>query len=324
MRTWKVLLIVGVVAALAGLALASDEGSSNRGRVQILHMDEHGDRQERSWVFGGDRGFLGVNLGRDEDGRGARIVTVLEDSAAEEAGLRDGDVITGLNGEEIGDSRDLIHSMHGLEAGDEVELEILRDGRVETLRVELGEHPRSFAFGDEEGGDFEFSFDMGDLDEHLAELHERLQDLDFGDLGGSFVMDLDHFGGPGLMHFGHGRPRLGVQVIQPTAELRQYLGGSEDLGILVGKVIEGTAAEKAGVMVGDLIVAVDDDEITNAGDLTRALQRRAGKDIVLEVVRDGRTVRLDATLAADEDDEFRGPAQRMRQPLKQTTPSQKA
>ncbi len=326
MRTWKVLLIVGVVAALAGLVLASDEGSSSRGRVQILHMDEHGDRHERSWVFGEDRGFLGVNLGRDEDGRGARIVNVLGDSAAEAAGLRDGDIITGLNGEEIGNPRDLTHSMRGPEAGDEVELEILRDGRAETLMVELGEHPRSFsfAFGDEEGGDFEFSFDMSELDEHLADLHERLRDLDFGDFGGSFVMDLDHFGGPGLLHFGHGRPRLGVQVIQPTAELRRHLGGSEDLGILVGKVFEGTAAEEAGVLVGDLIVAVDDDEIANAGDLTRALQRRAGKDFTLEVVRDGRTVMLDATLAADEDDEFRGPAQRMRQPLKQTSPAQKA
>lgn len=326
MRTWKVLLIVGVVAALAGLVLASDEGSSSRGRVQILHMDEHGDRHERSWVFGGDRGFLGVNLGRDEDGRGARIETVLDDSAAEEAGLRDGDVITGLDGKQIRDPGDLIRSMRGLEAGDEVELEILRDGRSETFVLELGEHPRSFAFAfsDDEGGPFEFSFDMGNLDEHLAKLHERLQDLDFGDLGGSFVMDLDHFGGPNLLHFGHGRPRLGVQVIQPTAELRQHLGGSEDLGILVGKVFEGTAAEKAGVMVGDLIVAVGDDEIANAGDLTRALQRRAGKDIVLEVVRDGRTVMLDATLAADEDDEFRGPAQRMRQPFKQINSSQKA
>ncbi len=76
-------LVVGVVVALAGLVLASDEGSSNRGRVQILHMDEHGDRHERSWMFGEDRGFLGVNLGRDEDGRGARIETVVEDSAAE-------------------------------------------------------------------------------------------------------------------------------------------------------------------------------------------------------------------------------------------------
>ena len=159
---------------------------------------------------------------------------------------------------------------------------------------------------------------------HLAGLHERRPVLASGALGGSFVMNLDPLGGPNLLHFGHGRPRLGVQVIQPTAELRQHLGGSEDLGILVGKVFEGTAAEKAGVMVGDLIVAVGDDEIANAGDLTRALQRRAGKDIVLEVVRDGRTVMLDATLAADEDDEFRGPAQRMRQPLKQISPAQRA
>jgi S1-C subfamily serine protease len=327
MRTWKALLIVGVVAALAGLTLAHDEDSSSRSRVQILHMDQDGDHHQRSWVFDEDRGFLGVHLGRDENGRGARITTVLEDSAAEEAGLRDGDVITGLNGEEIRNPGDLTRAMRGLEPGDEVELEILRDGRGENLAVELGEHPRSFsfAFGDEEDGPFGFSFDMDDLDGHLADLHERLQDLDFGDFGGSFVMDLDDFGGSNMMHFGHGRPRLGVQVIQPTAELRQHLGSTEDLGILVGKVLPGTVAEEAGVQVGDLIVAVDDDEIADAGDLTRALERRAGRDITLELVRDGRTVRLDATLAADEDedDTFRGPAQRMRQPLKQTSPAQK-
>jgi len=333
MRIWKVMLIVGVVAALAGLALAQDEGSSTRGRVQILHMDDHGDRHQRSWVFDGDRGFLGVNLEQDEDGRGARIVTVMEDSAAEAAGLRDGDIITGLNGESIGDPHDLIRAMHGMEAGDDVELEVLRNGNGETFTVELGEHPRSFsfAFGDDEDGTFDFSFDMGNLDEHLAELHERLQDMEFGDLGdldGAFVMKMDSFGGPNMMRFGHGRPRLGVQVIQPTAELRQHLGSSDDLGILVGKVLPETVAEEAGVMVGDLIVAVDDDEITNAGDLTRALQSRAGKDITLEIVRDGRTVTLEATLAADDDEgedhHFRAPVQRMHQPLHQATPAQKA
>lgn len=326
MRTWKVLLVVGVVAALAGLALAHDEGSSNRGRVQIIQMDEHGDKHERSWSFGGDRGFLGVHLGRDEDGRGARIMTVLEDSAAEEAGLLDGDVITGLNGETIGGPQDLTRAMRGLEPGDEVELEFLRDGHGETMTVELGGHPRffSFAFGDEEDGPFEFSLDMGDLDERLADLHQRLQDMHLGDLGGSFVMDLHNFGGPGLLHFGHNRPQLGVQVIQPTAELRQHLGSSENLGILVGKVLPGTVAEAAGVQVGDLIVAVNDDEITNARDLTRALQRRSGQDITLEVVRDGRTVMLDATLAADEDRDSRGPIQPMRRQLDQATPSQRA
>lgn len=325
MRTWKALLIVGVVAALAGLALAHEEGSSSRGRVQILHMDEDGDRHERSWVFGGDQGFLGVQLGRDEDDGGARVVSVLEDTAAEDAGLRDGDIITGLNGEEIRNSRSLTRALRGLEPGDAVELEILRDGRDQALTVELGEHPRmfSFGFGDREDGPFEFSFDMGDLDEHLADLHERLQDMDFGD---SFVMDLDDFDGPGLLRFAHGRPQLGVQVIQPTAELRRHMGSSEDLGILVGKVLPGTAAEEAGVAVGDLIVAVDDDEIANAGDLTRALRRRAGEDITLEVVRDGRTVMLEATLEQDEPEapHFRGPAQPMRQPLHPTNPAQKA
>jgi membrane-associated protease RseP (regulator of RpoE activity) len=249
-------------------------------------------------------------------------VTVLEDSPAEEAGLRDDDVIIGLDGDEIRDHRDLSRGLNGLEAGDEVELEILRDGRSEMLTVELGEHPNffAFAFGDDEDTPFHFSFDMDDLDDRLAELHERLEDMDFG---GSFSMDFD---GPGrrFLRFGSSKPRLGVQVIQPTPELREHLGSSEDLGVIVGKVLSGMPAENAGVLVGDLIVAVDDQEISDADDLVRALERSAGGEITVEVIRDGRTVMLEAVLAEEDDDEFRGPARRMRQPLKPRIPSEKA
>jgi predicted metalloprotease with PDZ domain len=324
MRNWKMFLVLALAAAVVGLTMAHEENSSSRGRVHVMSVDENGEGHQRSWVFDEDRGFLGVRLESDDNRRGARIVHVLEDTAAERAGLQDGDVITAVDGDEVRSPRDLTRSLRGLEPGDEVDLEVERDGRTEKLTVELGEHPThfSFAFGSDEDHAPFFHFDMDELDGHLADLHERLQDMDFGN---GFAFEMDDEDGPSVFRFRHGKPRLGVQVMQLTAELREHMGAPEDLGILVGKVLPGTAAEEAGVQVGDLIIAVDDDEIRNAGDLTRALARRAGGEIVLEVVRDGRTVTLDAYLDEDEDDSFRGPARRMRlAPTAPKVPAQKA
>jgi S1-C subfamily serine protease len=126
---------------------------------------------------------------------------------------------------------------------------------------------------------------------------------------------------------GHGRPRLGVQVIQPTEELRSHLGGPEDAGILVGKVLEDTPADEAGLLVGDLIVAVDDREIRDTGDLLSALERAGGGEIILEVVRDGRTLILDVLLPEEEDryePRHRRGTRPMRQPARQATPAERA
>ena len=96
---------------------------------------------------------LGVDVGV-----GALVSEVVEDSPADEAGLTagdrliefqgqtdiaiDGDVIVAVNGERLTATADLSDVVSLLEPGDEVELEVLRDGERRTVEVELGERPR--------------------------------------------------------------------------------------------------------------------------------------------------------------------------------------
>ncbi len=72
---------------------------------------------------------------------GAVIGGVVAGSPADEAGLQQFDVITAINGEPIRTESDLPAGIDALSPGDEVELEVLRNGETMTLRVTLGESP---------------------------------------------------------------------------------------------------------------------------------------------------------------------------------------
>jgi serine protease Do len=93
------------------------------------------------------RGYLGVQIqpvSQDiADGLGLKAVKgALIDEAqpgtpAAEAGLKSGDVITKLNGQEIKDPADLTRHVGSLKPGEKVELSFLRDGTEKTVSVTL-------------------------------------------------------------------------------------------------------------------------------------------------------------------------------------------
>jgi putative serine protease PepD len=86
--------------------------------------------------------YLGVELGDAEDG-GAQIGAVRSGSPADDAGLRAGDVVVKADGEDVEDGDDLRRAVAEREPGDELELEVRRDGDTETLTVTLGTRPTS-------------------------------------------------------------------------------------------------------------------------------------------------------------------------------------
>jgi S1-C subfamily serine protease len=88
---------------------------------------------------------------------GALIQEIEDDSPAERAKLQagddeigfqatrvrtGGDVIVAVNGRRLSRSDDLADEISAMSAGDEVELEVVRDGQHKTVRVQLGERPR--------------------------------------------------------------------------------------------------------------------------------------------------------------------------------------
>lgn len=80
---------------------------------------------------------IGVQLDTAFTGPGARVGVVTPDSPAQIAGIRDGDVITAINGKVIADSTELVVAIRDNAPGDSVTLTILRDGRTQDVTATL-------------------------------------------------------------------------------------------------------------------------------------------------------------------------------------------
>nr|WP_276206686.1 DegQ family serine endoprotease [Oceanococcus atlanticus] len=94
------------------------------------------------------RGMLGV-IGQDltpelakafglDAARGAVVARVLEDSAAEAAGLKSGDIITKVDGQEIRNFDALRNAIGLYREGDKVKIDYLRDGERMSVKLALG------------------------------------------------------------------------------------------------------------------------------------------------------------------------------------------
>ncbi len=81
---------------------------------------------------------IGVQLDRNYDGTGARIALVESGGPAERADLREGDIITRIDGQVMADTTSVITTVRSYTPGDRVDITIDRDGRTLTVTVTLG------------------------------------------------------------------------------------------------------------------------------------------------------------------------------------------
>ena len=101
------------------------------------------------------------------------------------------------------------------------------------------------------------------------------------------------------------RAFLGVQLDDIDAELARRFGMDRPRGAAVSRVVRDTPAADAGLRVGDVILAVDEDEVDTLGELRLAISgRRPGDRVKLRVLRDGGERTLTARLTTlEEEDE---------------------
>jgi membrane-associated protease RseP (regulator of RpoE activity) len=94
--------------------------------------------------------------------------------------------------------------------------------------------------------------------------------------------------------------RLGVQLDDMTPELREFLRAPKDRGVLIVRVNAGSPAERAGLKVGDVLVAIDGKPVDGTMQVVRAVYG-AEKDarLALDVVREGKTRSVRAQLAGE-------------------------
>ena len=112
---------------------------SNIVQVVTSQILEHGE------VRRGQLGVMIANL-RPEDSaalglesvNGALVSEVMSGTAADDAGIEPGDVIVGLDGKEVVDSRDLRTRIALAPIGGEVDIDVVRDGERKTLEAVIG------------------------------------------------------------------------------------------------------------------------------------------------------------------------------------------
>jgi len=233
-----------------------------------------------------DSGYLGVML-QDlsssmakalqlDETTGVLVNEVVADGPAAKAGLQEGDVIVSFAGKSVKDSGELTAAVRGTAPGTKVDVVVLRDGKRQTVSVELGERENMFSWAGKKGQFFAQGDD--DVDVMIKRLHE-------GD-------DLFH-----VYAFGADQGYLGVHIDDLSPQLGEHFGVKEGNGVLVTEVVEDSPAAAAGLKAGDVIVRVGADEVEDTGDLHKALAGTEAEDTVnIEYVRDGKKRSADVTL----------------------------
>jgi len=99
-----------------------------------------------------------------------------------------------------------------------------------------------------------------------------------------------------------GGPRLGVQVRDVGKEDLAKLKLTTQSGVVIDEVMNESAAQKAGVKAGDVVVQFDGENVRSAMQLTRLVRETAeGRAVKMAVIRDGKRMDLDVTPTAAED-----------------------
>ncbi len=85
------------------------------------------------------------------------------------------------------------------------------------------------------------------------------------------------------------RGQLGIMIQDITPDLAEAMGIKQPKGTVIAQVIEGSAADKAGLKVGDVVIAIDGKPVHNSSQLRNAVGLlRVGEKVRLTIIRDGR------------------------------------
>ncbi len=147
------------------------------------------------------RGYLGVYISevtpvtakgvKLDHPRGVFVTSVIKGSAAEEAGIKEGDVILAVDGKEVNNPNELQAKIGVKNPGDVVTLKVWRDGKALTIKAKLKGRNN-----EEEGKETKISKEkmkkIPDLGLKLKDLNDREKDK-FEVDGGALVTSVEQF-----------------------------------------------------------------------------------------------------------------------------------
>ena len=110
-----------------------------------------------------------------------------------------------------------------------------------------------------------------------------------------------------VVRFAGGGARLGVVLEDVRADDVARLKLAEERGALVKEVVNGSAAEKAGLKDGDVILSYQGERVGSAAQLRRLVRETPpGRHVTIEASRAGAAQRLTASLEGNDDHELLG------------------
>jgi serine protease Do len=283
-------LLGAVAAAVAGLGAQSPQDRPVEPRM----------RSERPNVMvldgrGSQLGVMVSDVDVKAGASGVKIDEVNEDSPAEKAGIKAGDVVVEYDGERVRSARQFTRLVQETPEGRTVAIGLLREGKKQTVNATPENSRMTWNFGPEvdralreaERGMRGFRFDVP-----APNFDFRFDDRDRdGRAPRRFEYRLPNELRPFI---GRSRGRLGVTVQSLTPDLEEYFGASNG-GALVSGVTKESAAAKAGIKAGDVIVSINGRSVGDSDDLIQELEDLDG-DVTIVVLRDKKEMTLKATL----------------------------
>jgi serine protease Do len=208
-------------------------------------IQDLGDEMASSWGLSGRKGAV--------------VAGLVPAGPAARAGVQPGDVVISVNGHPVTGASEMTREVAKVQAGDEIKLDVFRDGKERTVDIRSGLRP--------------------------SEAQLALN----GGVGG----DEDSPGGAGPAATQHSQI-LGMSLtpIDPATR-QQYSISAAVRGVLVEGVKGSSDAGDKGLRRGDVIVRAGDREVASAGDVTAAVRdwKKAGRtSIPLAVNRGGVTL----------------------------------
>ena len=211
-----------------------------------------------------ERGYLGVglqpldesvasalNLPKD---RGELVRSVVPGQAAARAGIQQGDVILRVGGREVTPDETVSYLIANSPVGQRVPVEIIRDGRRQTVQVQVGQRPTEEELAQQQGG-------AQDQDQALGEEAPVQPGTALG---------------------------LSMQTLNP--QIIRALNLPEDVrGVVITSVDPSSDAAEKGIRRGDVIMSVNRQPVTAPSQVLAAVDaaRRSNRSSVLLLVKRG-------------------------------------
>jgi serine protease Do len=224
--------------------------------------------------------FLGIGLKEIDSDRakelklreesGVEITRVEENSPAAKAGLKVADVVLQYNGQRVEGIEQFSRFVHETPPGREVKLTVSRDGNLQTIVARIGSR-KAMAWAP------------------AAPEMPRVEMPPMPDIPHNLMMWRSSM--------------LGIEAEPLRGQLAEYFGAKE--GVLVRAVTRDSAAEKAGLKAGDVILKVNGTSVTTPGEITSVVRSlEAKKSVPIVLLRDHREMTVSATLESDRSDWF--------------------